>query len=124
MKYTIDKHERYVVIEPLRKEIDGKAAHYLKAEFMLRNTAGQRNIVLDLNQVTDINEDGVRMGLLAHRLCSALGGVFIIINMNSTVYNVLKVLHLDKHFTILKSLTDAEDMIFGIELQRDLIKGK
>ena len=104
MKYTIDKHERYVVIEPLRKEIDGKAAH--------------------LNQVTDINEDGVRMGLLAHRLCSALGGVFIIINMNSTVYNVLKVLHLDKHFTILKSLTDAEDMIFGIELQRDLIKGK
>ena len=40
MKYTIDKHERYVVIEPLRDIIDAIAANYLKGEFMLRNTAG------------------------------------------------------------------------------------
>ena len=123
MKYTIDKHERYVVIEPLREVIDGTAANYLKGEFMLRNTAGQRNIVLDLNQVKEISEEGIRMGLLAHRLCNAAGGDFIIININPQVEQTLKVLHLDKHFTILKSLSAAEDMIFGNELQRDLIGG-
>lgn len=123
MKYTIDKHERYVVIEPLREVIDGTAANYLKGEFMLRNTAGQRNIVLDLNQVEEISEEGIRMGLLAHRLCNAAGGDFIIININPQVEQTLKVLHLDMHFTILKSLAAAEDWIFGNELQRDLIGG-
>jgi len=123
MKYTIDKHERYVVIEPLREIIDAIAANYLKGEFMLRNTAGQRNIVLDLNVVKEISEEGIRMGLLAHRLCNGAGGDFIIINISPQVEQTLKVLHLDKHFTILKSLSEAEDMIFGNELQRDLIGG-
>ena len=124
MKFTIDKHERYVVIEPLRDIIDGVASNYLKGEFMLRNTAGQRNIVLDLNSVKEISEEGVRMGLLAHRLCQTSGGVFIIVNLNPQIEQTLKVLHLDKHFTILKSLSAAEDMIFGNELQRDLIGGE
>lgn len=123
MKYTIDKHDRYVVIEPLREAIDAGGANYLKGEFMLRNTAGQRNIVLDLNQVIEISEEGVRMGLLAHRLCHASGGLFIIINLNPQIEQTLRVLHLDKHFTILKSLSAAEDLIFGNELQRDLIGG-
>ncbi|TCV15133.1 anti-anti-sigma factor [Sphingobacterium alimentarium] len=123
MRYTIDKHERYVVIEPLREVIDGVAANYLKGEFMLRNTAGQRNIVLDLNMVKEITEEGVRMGLLAHRLCSALGGDFILVNVHPQVFQTLQILHLDQHFTILKNLIDAEDMIFGNELQRDLIGG-
>ena len=123
MRYTIDKHERYVVIEPLREILDGVAANYLKGEFMLRNTAGQRNIVLDLNMVKEITEEGVRMGLLAHRLCSALGGDFILINVHPQVFQTLQILHLDQHFTILKNLIDAEDMIFGNELQRDLIGG-
>jgi anti-sigma B factor antagonist len=123
MKYTIDKHERYVVIEPLRAIIDGVASNYLKGEFMLRNTAGQRNIVLDLNAVKEITDEGIRMGLLAHRLCHALGGLFIIINLNPQAEQALKLSHLHKHFTILKSLSAAEDMIFGNELQRDLIGG-
>jgi anti-sigma B factor antagonist len=123
MRYTIDKHERYVVIEPLREIIDGVAANYLKGEFMLRNTAGQRNIVLDLNLVKEISEEGIRMGLLAHRLCHAVGGDFIIININPQVMQTLKALGLDQHFTILKSISAAEDLIFGNELKRDVIGG-
>lgn len=123
MRYTIDKHERYVVIEPLREVIDGVAANYLKGEFMLRNTAGQRNIVLDLNMVQEITEEGVRMGLLAHRLCQAAGGDFILINVHPQVIQTLKILNLDQYFMILKDMTAAEDMIFGNELRRDLIGG-
>ena len=123
MRYTIDKHERYVVIEPLREKIDGVAANYLKGEFMLRSTSGQRNIVLDLNQVKEISEEGIRMGLLAQRLCHAVGGLFILINLTPQVEQTLKVLFLDSHFDMAKSLSSAEDMIFANELQRDLIGG-
>lgn len=123
MRYTIDKHERYVVIEPLTSVLDAAAAAFLKGEFMLRNTSGQRNIVLDLAQVQDICEEGIRMGLLAHRLCQGAYGMFIITGLTPAVQHILKVAHLDKFFTIVKSITDAEDLIFSNEIQRDLIGG-
>jgi anti-anti-sigma regulatory factor len=124
MRYTIEKHERYVVIEPLISNLDAAAAAFLKGEFMLRNTSGQRNIVLDLSQVQDICEEGVRMGLLADRLCHGADGVFIITGLTSAVKQILKVAHLDAFFTIVKNLSEAEDLIFGNEIQRDLIGGK
>lgn len=123
MRYTIDKHERYVVIEPLTAILDAAGAAFLKGEFMLRNTSGQRNIVLDLSQVQDICEEGIRMGLLADRLCQAADGIFIIAGLTPSVQHILKVAHLDKFFTIVKKVTDAEDLIFGSEIQRDLIGG-
>lgn len=123
MRYTIEKHERYVIIEPLRDLIDAKAAHFLKAEFMLRNTSGQRNIVLDLSQVDNIDEDGVRMGLLAHRLCRSVGGLFIVTGLNSNIEQMFKTANLDNHFMIVSSVTEAEDIIFGNEIQREMLGG-
>lgn len=120
MRYTIEKHERYVIIEPLRAIIDAEAASFLKGEFMLRNTSGQRNIVLDLNQVDEISEDGIRMGLLAHRLCQSVGGLFILTCLKPSVEKMLIISQLDKYFTIVKKVTDAEDIIFGNEISREL----
>ena len=127
MKYTIDKHDRYVVIEPLGAVLDGVAATKLKAEFMLRNTSGLRNIVLDLSNVEDASEDGLRMGLLARRLCKASGGLFIITGLNEKVTNLLKITNLYPYFKIVPSLDDAENMIFGNEIRLDLrgeVKGE
>ncbi|MCI0920824.1 STAS domain-containing protein [Sphingobacterium rhinopitheci] len=121
MRYTIEKHERYVVIEPLVSFLDGVAAAKLKNEFMLRSASGQRNIVLDLDKVEDMTEEGMRMGLLAHRLCQSEEGLFIIIGLKPQVEHLLKVAKLDKYFTIVKRLKDAEDLIFSNEIQHDLI---
>lgn len=123
MRYTIDKHERYVVIEPLNPVLDTAAAAFLKGEFMLRNTSGQRNIVLDLSQVEDICEEGIRMGLLADRLCQSADGMFILTGLTDNVQQILKLAHLDKFFTIVRNVTEAEDLIFGNEIQRDLRGG-
>ena len=120
MRYTIEKHERYVVVEPLCTLLDGEAAAFLKGEFMLRNTSGQRNIVLDLSQVDQITEEGIRMGLLAHRLCQAVGGVFILTGLKPNVQQMLKMVQLNSHFIIVENLSIAEDVIFENEIQRDL----
>ncbi len=124
MRYTIEKHERYVVIEPLCERINASEAAFLKGEFMLRNTAGQRNIVLDLSQVSDIDEVGMRIGLLAHRLCKAVGGIFVLTGLQPQVANLLKVAKLNTYFIISASLSDAEDAIFGNEIQRKLLGEK
>lgn len=123
MKYTIDKHERYVVIEPLTDTLNGEVAAFLKGEFMLHNTSGQRNIVLDLSHVVDADEEGIRMGILAHRLCHTAGGMFILTGIGPNVEQLLRVSGLAKNFNIVKSIIKAEDLIFGNEIERDLSKG-
>lgn len=120
MRYTIEKHERYVVIEPLRDHLDGEAAAFLKGEFMLRNTAGQRNIVLDLQHVKDIDFEGVRIGLLAHRLCRAVGGIFVLVAVHENILKKLRMIHLDSYFLIVDSVEEAQDIVFGSEIQREL----
>src|SRR5690554_4282343 len=123
MRFTVDKHERYVVIEPLSGHLDGKAAAKLKEEFMLRNTGGQRNIVLDLRHVQQIDEAGVRMGLLARRICKAVGGLFIITGLNEDIVQYLESINLDTYFIIATDIEHAKDRIFGNELKLDLKGG-
>lgn len=120
MKFTVEKHERYVIIEPLTEVLDGKGASKLKGEFMLRNTGGQRNIVLNLGQVNRTDEDVLRMGLLARRLCKASGGLFILTGLNQELIDMLKLARMTDYFKITRSVSEAEDMIFGNEIRLDL----
>ena len=120
MKFTVDKYDRYVVIEPLQERLDGETAASLKGEFMLRNTGGQRNIVLDMNNVKTTDETGIRTGLLARRLCKSLGGLFILTNLNQDVLKYIKSLGLDKYLIITSNIEKAKDLIFGNEIRLDL----
>lgn len=120
MKFTVEKHERYVIIEPLTDVLDGTAATKLKGEFMLRNTGGLRNIVLDLGRVKRADEDGLRMGLLARRLCKASGGLFILTGLNQELKDMLKLAQMSEYFKITSTIAEAENMIFGNELRLDL----
>lgn len=120
MKFTVDKFERYVVIEPLQEKLDGATASSLKGEFMLRNTSGQRNIVLDMNKVMETDEVGIRIGLLARRLCKATGGLFILTNLNQEVLQYIRSLGLDEYLIIADNIEKAKDLIFGNEIRLDL----
>lgn len=120
MRFIVDKHDRYVVIEPLVDFLDRESAAKLKAEFMLRSTSGQRNIILDLHVVETADEDVLRLGLLARRLCKESGGLFILTGLNPHVVDLLKMSKLENYFKIAESVSTAEDMIFGNEIRLDL----
>jgi len=120
MKFTINKHEKYVIIKPHVELLDGDTAPKIKAEFLLRNTGGQRNIVLDLSHVQDADSAGLRTGLLAHRLCKAAGGIFIIANVNDQIRRLIEVCKLDTVLTLVSQNTEAEDLIFTKEIEKEL----
>lgn len=120
MKFTVEKGERFVVIEPHASCLNGEVAGKLKSEFMLRNTGGQRNIVLDLSRVTSVDEDGIRTGLLARRLCKAMGGLFILVNIHADVLRFMKSIGLESYFKTAKDVEKAKDMIFGNEIRLEL----
>lgn len=120
MKFTIDKHEKYVVIQPHVELLDGDSAPKIKAEFLLRNSGGQRNIVFDLSQVKEADSAGLRTGLMAHRLCKAAGGVFILACANQQIKDLVAVCKLNGVLMIAPNAADAVDLIFSKELEKDM----
>lgn len=123
MRFTIDKHDKYVIIQPHAAVLDGDIAPKIKAEFLLRNTGGQRNIVLDLSSVEEADSSGLRTVLLAHRLCKAAGGVFILTNVNEEIKKLIILCKLDDVLTVLADTTNAEDLIFSTEIEKQLREG-
>lgn len=120
MKFTIDKHEKYIIIQPHVEVLDGDSAPKIKAEFLLRNTGGQRNIILDLSQVREADSSGLRTGLMAHRLCKAAGGVFVLACVNQKIKHLISVCNLAGVLTLAHNTAEAEDLIFSQELEKDI----
>lgn len=121
MKFTIDRHDKYVVIKPHEKVLDGTTAPQVKSEFIVINTDGQRNIVLDLADVEEIDSAGLRSALIAHRICKAAKGVFIIVHANHTTLDLIELCKLDETLICVPTLIEAEDIIFMEEIEKELL---
>lgn len=58
----------------------------LKSEFVLLNTEGYRNIVLDLSSVKECNDAQDLSALLAgDRLCKAADGIFVVCGVKKDI---------------------------------------
>jgi len=119
MKFTIDKHEKYVIIQPHVDLVDGDTAPKIKSEFLLHNTGGHRNIVLDLSDVKEADSAGLRTILLAHRLCKAAGGIFVLICVNDQIKNLISMCKLEPVLTVVSGISEAEDIIFMTEIEKE-----
>jgi anti-sigma B factor antagonist len=119
MKFTIDRHERYVVLKPHEKVLDGSAAPQVKSEFVRINTDGQRNIVLDLSEVEEVDSSGLRSALMAHRMCKALGGIFILAHANPGIMQLIEICKLDDVLLSVPTIQEAEDIVFMEELEKE-----
>lgn len=111
MKYAIERNDNFIIFEPLSEVLEGDDAIQLKVEFLLRNNTGQKNIILDLQNVRKIDESGVRVGVLAHRLCSSVGGLFILTGVSSEIYDFLKMCRVEKTFILLNSVEEGKKYI-------------
>ncbi|HUH18797.1 STAS domain-containing protein [Albibacterium sp.] len=119
MKFTIDRHERYVVLKPHEKVLDGSAAPQVKSEFIRINTDGQRNIVLDLSEVDEVDSSGLRSALMAHRMCKAMGGIFILAHANPAITQLIDICKLDDVLVSVPTIQEAEDIVFMEELEKE-----
>lgn len=121
MKFTIDRHEKYIVIKPHEKVLDATAAPKIKSELVVANTYGQRNIVLDLVEVEEVDSSGLRSALIAHRLCKAARGVFVIARANHKILDLIELCKLDETLICVPTIVEAEDIIFMEEIEKALL---
>jgi len=121
MRFEIDKHEKYVLIKPLDIEIlNSETSPKLKSEIILIHTEDIYNIVLDLSNVKGADESGISALLSANRLCRNYEGTFALACVHSDIKNLLELSTTENYINIVPTVTEAIDLIFMEEIERDL----
>jgi len=122
MKFSVDKHEKYVVIKLDESKLTNDNTPRLKSEFILLNTEGYCNIVLDLSEVTECNDSqDLSCLLVGDRICKKAKGLFIITHVAECILQLLQMSNLNQSLHIVQQLAEAEDLIFMEEIEKELL---
>ena len=122
MKFSIDKHEKYVLIKLNESKLNSLISPQLKSEFILINTEGLRNIILDLSAVKYSDSSGLSSLLVGHRLCKNSEGSFIITGLNENINRLITISQLENVLSIVPTVEEAIDLIFMEEIEKELKK--
>jgi len=122
MKFTVDKHEKYILIKLNESKLNSLVTPQLKSELILINTEGQRNIILDLSQVKFADSSGLSSLLVGHRLCKNATVLFILCGLHEAVSRLITISQLDNVLTIVPTCEEAIDLIFMEEIEKELKK--
>jgi len=122
MKFSVDKHDKYVVIRLDETKLTAENTPKLKSEFILLNAEGYCNIVLDLSVVTDCDDSQDLSSLLVgDRICKKSKGLFIVTGLNKCIAQLLEMSSIDQSLNIVGNLDEAEDLIFMEEIEKELL---
>jgi anti-sigma B factor antagonist len=122
MKFTVDNHEKYILIKLNEGKLNSLVSPQLKSELILTNAEGQRNIILDLSNVKYADSSGLSSLLVGHRLCKNASGVFILTGIKEAVSRLITISQLDSVITIVPTVEEAIDLIFMEEIEKELKK--
>ncbi len=123
MKFELDKHEKYVLIKPLDvEELNSETGPKLKSEILLIHTEGIYNVILDLSNVHSADESGASALLSANRLCRNYEGTFVLTGVHSEIQQLLGLSTTENYINIVPTTTEAIDLVFMEEIERDLRK--
>jgi anti-sigma B factor antagonist len=122
MKFTVDKHEKYVLIKLNEQKLNSLMSPQLKSELILINTEGQRNIILDLSAVKYSDSSGLSCLLVGHRICKNSEGSFILTGINDSISRLITISQLETVLTIVPTVEEGIDLIFMEEIERELKK--
>src|SRR6056297_1291247 len=111
MEFNIEKHDHHTLIQVLSEKLDTNVAPSLKSELVLISGKGERNIILDLNQVKYCDSNGLSAILVANRLCKNSNGTFVLTGLNDAVDRLITISQLDTVLNIANSKGEAEEII-------------
>jgi len=122
MKFSVDKHDKYVVIRLDETRLTADNTPKLKSEFILLNADGYCNIVFDLSLVTACDDSQDLSSLLVgDRICKQAKGLFIVTGVTDCIAQLLEMSSIDQSLNIVDRLEEAEDLIFMEEIEKELL---
>jgi anti-anti-sigma regulatory factor len=120
MKFTVDKHDKYVTIKLKEPKFTNDVAPGLKSELYLLNAAGFNNIIVDLSHVKECSDaQDLSCLLVGDRLCKTANGLFIVTGINKELGSIIKLSNIFQSVTFVNTLAEATDFIFMEELEKE-----
>lgn len=120
MSFSTKKYDNYTLISFSTDKLDAVVAPDLKAELVLVNKGGEKNILVDLASVKYCDSSGLSALLVGNRVCREASGSFIMACLQPMVQKLVTISQLDDILTSTPTLPEAIDMLFMEELERDL----
>ena len=118
MHFTLDKQEKYVVVQLNEEKLNTLIAAELKSELLLLNTQGFNNIVVDLTQSKYCDSSGLSAILVGNRLCRNANGFFGICGLSESVFKLVQISQLDKVLNITANRAEAIEQILSADTER------
>jgi anti-anti-sigma factor len=123
MKYTLDKQDKYLLIQLNETKIDSTVSPQLKSDFVTLNAEGNKNMIVDMSQVKYIDSSGLSAILVGNRLANDSDGIFVLAGVTDHVMKLIRISQLDSVLDIMPTVQEAVDAVFLNDLENDLGKG-
>lgn len=120
MKYSVDKQDKYLLIQLNETKVDSTVSPQLKSDFVTLNAEGNKNIILDMSQVKYIDSSGLSAILVGNRIASDSDGIFILTGITDHVMKLIKISQLDTVLDIMPTVQEAVDAVYLNELGNNL----
>ncbi|KQS32363.1 STAS domain-containing protein [Pedobacter sp. Leaf194] len=120
MKFSVDKHDKYVTLKLKEPKFTNENAPGLKSELYLLNAEGFKNIIVDLSHVKECTDaQDLSCLLVGDRLCKSAGGLFIVTAVNEEIAPIIELSNIFQSVTFVNTLEEATDFIFMDELEKE-----
>ena len=120
MSFPTDKKDNYTLIRTEVEKLDGTVSPALKSELVVINAKGEKNIIVDLSNTRYCDSSGLSAILVGNRLCKSANGTFIICGLQPSVNKLVSISQLDSILKITPTLSEAVDLLFLEEIERNL----
>ncbi len=111
MSIEIQKKEGFSLVKVNAERLDTNVAADLKAELVVLNNNGEKNIVLDLGKCSYCDSSGLRAVLVGNRLCEDAIGTFVVSGLRPDVEHLIRISMLHTVLLITKTTDEAIELL-------------
>lgn len=120
MNFSITQRDKVTILKSQVDKLDALYAPDLKAQLILLNKSGTKNIIIDLSHSRYCDSSGLSAILVGKRICSDINGSFVICGLQPSVTKLISIAQLDKVLNIVPTVDEAVDMVYMEEQEREL----
>lgn len=120
MKYSLDKQDKYTLLQLNEENLNSLMAPDLKSEFVFLRNEGVKNLILDLGNVKYVDSSGLSAILTANRLWKDYGSFILTGIAHPAVQKLITISRLETILTIIPTIEESIDYVFMEEIEKEL----
>lgn len=120
MKFSVDKQEKYVLLQLQEERFSNDIAPALKSELYMFNAEGFKNIIVELSSVLECKDaQDLSSLLVGDRLCKAAGGLFVVAGVAEELESLIELSNIFNSVVFVNTSAEAIDLIYMDDLEKE-----